>query len=90
MTRRSDIGLAMKAAQQWERSLTWAAVMAILASWQGKWDDKAQATLNQYQEFLGRIREMNLPDAIQEPRLLNVSVIVVKALIAGCANTASA
>lgn len=58
----------------WERSLTFAAILAILPVWRGEWDDGAECIYQQYEAFAGKIRDLGLPEAIDRPLLLNVSI----------------
>lgn len=58
----------------WERSLTFAAILAILPIWRGGWDDGAECIYQQYEAFAGKIRDLGLPEAIDRPLLLNVSI----------------
>lgn len=57
----------------WERSLTFAAILAILPVWKGEWDDGAEGIYQQYEAFEGKIRDLGLPEDIDRPLLLNVS-----------------
>ncbi|KIR32489.1 tRNA adenylyltransferase [Cryptococcus deuterogattii MMRL2647] len=72
-TRRSEIGMSLQhpAVRPWERSLTFAAILAILPVWKGEWDDGAECIYQQYEAFAERIRDLGLPDAIDKPLLLN-------------------
>nr|KIR84649.1 tRNA adenylyltransferase [Cryptococcus tetragattii IND107] len=72
-TRRSEIGMSLQhpAVRPWERSLTFAAILAILPVWKGKWDDRAECVYQQYEAFAERVRDLGLPEAIDKPLLLN-------------------
>ena len=80
-TRRSSIGttLQLPAVRPWERSVVWATVMDILSTWTGDWDDKAEQIMVKYRLFVERLVEMDLPKAIVQPPLLNVSVTQILA-----------
>lgn len=67
------MSLQHPAVRPWERSLTFAAILAILPVWKGEWDDGAECIYQQYEAFAERIRDLGLPDAIDKPLLLNVS-----------------
>ncbi|WWD15947.1 hypothetical protein CI109_100371 [Kwoniella shandongensis] len=66
-------GLKHPSVRPWERSLTWAVVMDILPFWNGEWSDQAEAVVNRYQAFKDRAIALGLPQAIDQPLLLNVS-----------------
>ncbi|ADV20434.1 tRNA adenylyltransferase [Cryptococcus gattii E566] len=72
-TRRSEIGMSLQhpAVRPWERSLTFAAILAILPVWKGEWDDGAECIYQQYEAFAERVRDLGLPEAIDKPLLLN-------------------
>nr|KIR50447.1 tRNA adenylyltransferase [Cryptococcus bacillisporus CA1280] len=72
-TRRSEIGMSLQhpAVRPWERSLTFAAILAILPVWKGEWDDGAECIYQQYEAFAERVRDLGLPEAIEKPLLLN-------------------
>nr|XP_031862773.1 uncharacterized protein CI109_001785 [Kwoniella shandongensis]KAA5529845.1 hypothetical protein CI109_001785 [Kwoniella shandongensis] len=64
-------GLKHPSVRPWERSLTWAVVMDILPFWNGEWSDQAEAVVNRYQAFKDRAIALGLPQAIDQPLLLN-------------------
>ncbi|WVF72182.1 hypothetical protein IAT40_006994 [Kwoniella sp. CBS 6097] len=72
-TSRSEIGVWMQHAsvRPWDRSLTWAVVMAVLPGWKGQWDDQAEAIAMSYESLRQRIVEMGLIEAIDKPLLIN-------------------
>ncbi|WVQ71672.1 hypothetical protein IAR50_001212 [Cryptococcus sp. DSM 104548] len=77
-TRRSDIGavLQLPSVRPWRRSLIWAVVMEVLPQWKGDWDAGAEAVFQKYEEFEARIESLGLPEAIDQPLLLNTLLSV--------------
>lgn len=70
---RSHIGNTLRSVQPWQRSITWATVMAILPTWRGVWDGHAEQILQRYQQYVRRICDLDLPDDLDRPPLLDVS-----------------
>ncbi|OCF35478.1 tRNA adenylyltransferase [Kwoniella heveanensis CBS 569] len=70
---RSEIGVWMQhpSVRPWDRSLTWAVVMAVLPGWKGQWDGEAEAIARLYQNLRQRIVNMGLIEAIDKPLLIN-------------------
>ncbi|WVR05211.1 hypothetical protein IAU60_002223 [Kwoniella sp. DSM 27419] len=55
----------------WRRSITWAAVMAVLPSWTGVWNTEVEGIVQRYEAMRERIVEQGLPEAIDQPLLIN-------------------
>jgi tRNA nucleotidyltransferase (CCA-adding enzyme) len=53
--------------------VVWGAVTEILGQWDGEWTDEADKIVAKWADFVGRIEQLGLPDAIDRPLLLDVS-----------------
>ena len=81
---RSALGVVLQhpSVRPWERSIVWAAVMAILPHWTlSGWNADCQAVLQQFVDLQQYIRESGLAADIDRPPLLNVSRRQATALI---------
>lgn len=72
---RSRIGVVLQhpAVRPWEQSLVWAITERILPTWTGQWTPEHQNIFDEFMRFKQHIVELGLPEAINQPPLLDVS-----------------